>query len=210
LDFESLEKDLTETIKRRILSRIDLDLFKLLEIDNFYIAGNSLNESTPNDIDIYPVGEAFSYDYFVHCLKKKELSGAKIVSNTKNATTLRYKETIYQFYKYKKNSLKELVESFDFAHIKIGVFFKKDYVTNYSIKEVYISDDYIRARLFKNSFYTGSEYPLSSLLRINKYIARDEFLGKSYYTDIQEVDGNVAFDLFKKLAKAGLVENDRR
>lgn len=150
------------------------------------------------------------------------------------------KVSYYNFVTIKKNTLAELVESFDFAHIKLGATIKCEFVTrnNLVIKDVelYISEDWVNAQLTGESYYTGSEYPLSSLTRLPKYYKRENFHKKGFNTikvltdiiergfkdyedfkdQIDSVDVRVAEDsdtvyhLYKVCLDRGLVKNQTR
>ena len=165
------------------------------------IAGNSLNSRNPNDIDIFPnlEGSLGSSCQLIDIIKEKFSDNC--VSNTKNAITIKYKEYTLQFCNYSKPTLKELVESFDFAHIQIGASFiieNSDYNLDSMLVsrvirlddtiadtgsldtgeieniKLYYTEDYVNAKLSKDSWFIGSEYPLSSLLRLNKYDSRGD------------------------------------
>ena len=52
------------------------------------------------------------------------------------------------------------------------------------VEDVYVSEDYIVARATGQSFYTGTEYPLSSLVRAFKYANRGELGNKKNLANI--------------------------
>jgi hypothetical protein len=164
--------NLNETITHRINKRIPWKaLQELLTVDKVYVAGNCLNRSNPNDIDLFPV---LAGDFTIY-------SSDHVLSKTPNAITVREDSTIIQLCNYHWNSLKELVDSFDFAHIQIGA---KINVKNCSVEEIYCSDNWVLAHQVESTWFTGSAFPLSSLIRANKYIQREEFAGKSYIPSI--------------------------
>jgi len=173
--------DIEQTIKDRVRKRVPFELFRALGIDEFYVGGNSLNRQAPNDIDIFPVNGKFIYNNdFIKVLGE---IGGEVITKTKNAATIRFKDQTIQFCNYHHDSLRSLVESFDFSHIKLGVkICCNDVDANlvYYIDDVYISNDWKNARQKESTEFTGSAYPLSSLIRSYKYMKRGDFAGKSY------------------------------
>jgi len=96
---------------------------------------------------------------------------------------------------------------------------KDNYISKFGYYDVslYVSEDFITSAVNKNTFYTGSEYPLSSLMRILKYIKRGEYVGRYYYNDILKIvldikkRGYVDYNDFKNQIDAidlGLLEGD--
>lgn len=175
-----------DRLSRRLKS-IAFDIGEVMDGESFYIAGNSLNSMEPNDYDIFKVSSDMSFD----------VDNKEVITSTKNAITIKTKfGKILQFCNYYHNSLKELVDSFDFAHIKLGAkvkfidggFTQEDY---YEIEELYISEDYLVARGVESTFYTGSKYPISSLMRLIKYQKRGDFAGKSYTVDVLKILGDI-------------------
>jgi hypothetical protein len=162
--------DIKVVLEKRIKERLPKDFVSITGLEHFYLAGNSLNNETPNDLDIYPIKP------FV----PNEKINKYIISRTRNAITLKLNNIIIQICNYFKPSLKDLVESFDFAHVKIGAELEKNIYNVLDVKEIYISEDWIKAKLLCNTWFTGSDYPLSSLIRTAKYIKRKNFSGKSY------------------------------
>lgn len=168
-----------DIIIKRIKKRLPLEYLESINIPKFYIAGNSLNIEKPNDIDIFPVNHA-DFLKIKSIFNKEKL---QILTETKNAVTYSMNGNIIQLCKYYYSSLEELVESFDFAHIKIGAFI--DFSCKNEIKtEVYFSKDWINSQILHNTWYTGSKYPLSSLIRLVKYAKRNNFINRSYITSI--------------------------
>lgn len=100
--------------------------------------------------------------------------------------------TVIQFCKYYKTTLHELVESFDFSHCQVGVEYRT-VEENGSFKTPVIqctdwTDSWVKYRITGRSTYTGSEYPLSSLIRLNKYVKRDIIIkGKSYTVEALKI-----------------------
>jgi hypothetical protein len=78
-----------------------------------------------------------------------------------------------------KPTLKELVNSFDFAHVQVGVRFGGNGEPPH-VDGVYFSDDFVSSNVERGTYYTGSEYPTSSLVRMGKYSSRGKFSKKEY------------------------------
>jgi len=158
-----------EIIKQRIKKRLEnkkiFNFLNYLKLKSIYLAGNSLNASTPKDYD-------FFFKEIKDFLKVEKKLKEKATIVTGNAITIILGQTTLQFCEYFKPSLKELVESFDFAHIKLGIELQKN--NTWKVSEIYLSEDFIKARIIGDSFYTGSDYPLASLNRLFKYYKREE------------------------------------
>lgn len=231
-----LNETVVQAIKRRMEKRIPYAFMnKFLCSESVYIAGNACNIGTPNDIDMYP---AESKDQFRKVLE--DIRGSdevKILSETANAVTLQYNGCVIQLCHYFQSSLAGLVDSFDFSHIQIGI--SLSYDEQWSISDVYYTGKYLEAHILHTSEYTGSLYPLSSLMRVFKYAKRGDFAGNSYkvavvnilrdiisrgwddYSDykdqcdavdlmlLQEVESNAMYDLFSTCFEAGLVRSNK-
>ena len=165
-----------ELIKARITSRIKhIELAKIMDIlgvTSLYICGNSLNTEIPNDYDIYLLEDD---SFRLHDLSSNELFkvkiekiGYKITSSTKNAITLKNNSVILQICLYHKPTLKELVDSFDFTYCQVGVEVSFDWLNVLNISDEYFTFGYLEFLTSRVTHYTGSEYPISSLLRLFK------------------------------------------
>lgn len=141
---------------------------KLLNGWPFILAGGALAHDKPNDYDLYSV-EGFEFRFDLIESKCIEL-GFKIIENSANAMSVDIGGQTVQFCKFFKPSLKELVASFDFAHCQVGVFFDGHKPCN-----VAFTEDYIAARLIDSTFFTGSEYPLASLVHCCKIASKGKF-----------------------------------
>lgn len=131
--------------------------------EQFYLAGGCFGK-VARDLDIFPCSDEFS-------MQKND--SMKLVCETKNARTYKYKGVVIQACNYRHDSLKKLLESFDFAHVQIGagVSVKDKRATVFSTR---CTKNYISAKAIGDSWYTGSDYPLSSLVRLGKYHSRGE------------------------------------
>jgi hypothetical protein len=168
--------ELHETITYRIQKRIPWGALRknLPTVNSVYVAGNCLNRSNPNDIDLFPTrkDDFDSYGF------------EKVLSKTPNALTVREDGTIIQLCNYHWDDLRDLVDSFDFAHVQIGA---KIDIRHSVVEDIYYSDNWLLAHQIESTWFTGSAFPLSSLLRANKYIAREDFAGKSYIPSILDI-----------------------
>ena len=125
-----------------ILSKIDIP-------GSFYMAGGCFNDQI-RDIDIFGYnGQGLSH---------------KVIVQTKNATTYATQPWPTQICNYTKPTLNELLESFDFAHVQVGV-----EVRHKVIVAIGWTQAFEDARLTQQTWYTGSAYPLASLFRHDKY-----------------------------------------
>lgn len=188
-----------KTIKTEIAERMEArlkNIYSAIAIclsysyDGYFVAGNSCNAAAPHDFDIYPWGNvAFSFE---DIKSRIESVGGYVVIETCNTLTVNINGKVIQFCNYKKNDLISLIESFDFAHIQIGVAVEiewrpgegPDDIGGYDysdIKYVEYTDAWQKAHLLETTWYTGSEYPLSSLLRTVKYFQRGAYANKHEY-----------------------------
>ena len=157
----------TKTLRIRgdkLISKIPLNAFGGFPF--LYLAGNSLN-AVRGDLDLFP---RQTDGHFPLDLWKKFPEGWKPVANTRNATTMvGPNHVVLQLCNYLRPSLSQLVRSFDFAHIQVGVSFS---TLDSRIDDVYFSDEWLEFRALGDSKFTGSGYPLSSLIRLMKYRSR--------------------------------------
>lgn len=184
-------KNIKEIITSRMALRLK-DIFSAIAIclsydyDGYFVAGNSCNAAAPHDFDIYPWGNKFDFDGIKSRIKSV---GGYVVIETHNALTVNIGGKVVQFCNYRKPDLISLIESFDFAHIQIGIAVEIEWRPGeyeddrggyeYStIKHVEFTDNWQRAHMLETTWYTGSEYPLSSLLRLNKYMQRGCYANK--------------------------------
>lgn len=156
----------------------------------YYVAGNSCNAASPNDYDIYPE-KGCNFNFTDIKSRVKSLNGY-VVCETRNALTLNMEGKVLQFCNYAVGDLHQLIESFDFAHIQIGVWVEIEWRPgdfegdqggyNFStIEQVEFTDNWQVARMAETTWYTGSDYPLSSLIRITKYFQRGCYAKKHEY-----------------------------
>lgn len=186
-------KEIKTVIRERMTERLK-NVFSAIAIclsysyDSYFVAGNSCNAAAPHDFDIYPWGSNFD---FKGIKSRVESVGGYVVIETRNALTVNIGGKVIQFCNYNKHDLISLIESFDFAHIQIGVAVEIDWEPgNHEdgggyggsiIKYVEFTDNWQRAHMLETTWYTGSDYPLSSLLRITKYFQRGCYAKKYEY-----------------------------
>ncbi len=160
----------------------------------YFVAGNSCNASAPHDFDLYPW---YSKKFDFEGIKSRiESVGGSVIIETRNALTVNIGGKTIQFCNYWKPDLISLIESFDFAHIQVGVAVTIEWGPdgyNYStIKFVEYTDNWQRAHMLETTWYTGSNYPLSSLLRTVKYFQRGAYANKfEYKKDIINILNNI-------------------
>lgn len=170
-----IEERLREIIMSRagyIISQIKPFLSKLsaFKADNFYIAGGALTGNI-TDVDIFPKNESIkniTYD-------NTDLS-IQVLAHTKNAITFKHEPWPLQLCYYFHETLKSLVDSFDYAHIQVGA----EITPEFLVKEVYFTEDFVIAQATHSTWFTNSSYPLSSLIRANKYHSR-QWLTRGQY-----------------------------
>lgn len=186
-------KEIKTVIRERMTERLE-SVFSAIAIclsydyDSYFVAGNSCNAAAPHDFDIYPCGSDFD---FKGIKSRVESVGGYVVIETRNALTVNIGGKVIQFCNYNKHDLISLIESFDFAHIQIGVaveiYWKPGSPEDgggydgSTVKYVELTDNWQRAHMLETTWYTGSDYPLSSLLRTTKYFQRGCYAKKHEY-----------------------------
>lgn len=184
---ETLEKAVT--IKAKRIPAWDIAF--ILDNDDFRVAGGCFMDEVPNDYDVYPAfGKSFNTDR----IRKNTIESLKgeVICETKNAITVKVHGKVIQFCTYYKATLQELVDSFDFSHCQVGVEFSSREtddggIATPEINDIAWYDAWVEYRITRQSTYTGSEYPLSSLIRLNKYVKRDIIKGKSYTIEVLKI-----------------------
>lgn len=151
---------------------------------------------------------------------------------TANCVTITPRDDVkIQLCKYNYPTMKQLVESFDFAHVQIAYdVFSQEVVYTEQAKESFISH---------TTTFTGSEYPLSSLIRLSKYYERGFIAGRGligevllifkavvergfkdyedfkdqlnaidlHFFDTEGGENSLAYSLYEVCRKKGLVDN---
>ena len=196
-------------INNAIIARLDARLKSLYsaiaillsyEHEDYIIAGNSLNADKPHDLDIYPDNSKFDYKAIKRRLNS--FGGAYVICETKNALTINLSGQVLQFCNYSKPTVQQLIESFDFAHIQIGAVVHicwesgdPDEGGGYAgsfVQSVWVTNDYKSAHIIGTTWYTGSDYPLSSLIRCIKYAQRNTYANRfEYKADALKILGDI-------------------
>lgn len=164
--------NIEETISKHITRRagaIGRDLIKYLEPERearFFMAGGCLTGQI-RDVDLFPGPD------------NPPLIALEEISVTKNATTYRSPNWPIQVCRYTHDTLEALVDSFDFAHIQVGVEWRKA-LGLMEVTKVYFTNEFVAAQALKISWFTGSGYPLSSLIRAGKYYKQGALPRGSY------------------------------
>lgn len=177
---QQIVSELTDEVKSLARKRIPMwDIAFLLLNEKYMVAGGCFGVDTPNDYDIYPAtGQRFDRK----CIREQVESLAKkcdcsVVHESKNAITVKCDGKLLQFCDYVKSSLPSLVTSFDFTHCQVGVLVKTTedgnggFGTPY-VEEVFFTPEWVMARVTLKTKFTGSDYPLGSLVRTFKYAKR--------------------------------------
>lgn len=161
----------------------------LLCNEPFALAGGCLVTDPPNDYDVYPMSmhtKAFdrgSIEAGLESLKKTH--DCAVLFESRNALTVCVDGKRIQFCDYAvmspsvpdKPSLVELVRSFDYTHVQVGVSFTPMDDGNGSIRTpevdlIYYTDDYLETLVTNQTKYSGTEFPLGALIRLRKYDKR--------------------------------------
>ncbi len=163
-------KDIIETLRMRATRLRNRELIARILGQPYILAGGAMRAAEPRDYDIY--GVQHKIDTFLMQDICRNTPGVDFVTRTNNALTVKIEGQIVQFCKYFKPTPKELVESFDFTHVQAGA------VINNSgeITDVVYTNGFEKVENLSIAIeYTGSEYPLSSLKRLIKFLRRGDF-----------------------------------
>lgn len=148
-------------------------MYAILDDRPFLLAGGALCGDAVHDFDLYPDPDT-PYDIAQLARKIAESPNlhASVACQTKNALTvlLAGGQTV-QFCTYCKPSLAQLVQSFDFSHVQVGVRFA-GHGAMPTADDVFYTDGFVQANVIRRTEYTGSEYPLGSIVRTLKYYKR--------------------------------------
>ena len=171
--------DVDNKIHRAIVQRANKlqfeKVYEILDGRPFILAGGSLCGDPVHDYDVYPCA-ASPYTLEDVVERVTSLAGTdptvSLLSITKNAVTVMLREgQTVQFCSYLKPTLKELVDSFDFSHVQVGIRFAGAKEPP-GMSNVYYTDAFVAANVTRQTEYTGSEYPTASIVRMLKYYKR--------------------------------------
>ena len=164
-----MDEQLYNTLKERAKRLKVAEHIGAIVGGRFLLAGGALTkDDNPKDFDIYGVEKPIVIDslHYLHTVKE-----------TRNALTARIEGQVVQFCKYHKPTPRELVESFDFAHCMAGAVFSE---SGELLDVVSTRAFLVYERAGGSTWYTGSEYPLSSLMRCMKFQKRGLFHDYDY------------------------------
>ena len=159
-DLEDIKNSVHKTLSNRVkfVSEKITGLLKQEDYGTIYLAGGALTGSI-SDVDLFPTS-------------KKPLdflrTRAPILSETRNATTLEWEPWPVQLCYYAHDSLEKLVESFDYAHVQAGaelICFENKFLIN----SIYFTPNFLKAHASDTTWFCGTEFPLSSVVRAGKY-----------------------------------------
>jgi hypothetical protein len=121
------------------------------------VAGGCLNAPNVNDVDLFPVGSS-----------QIPPPVLKALASSKNAATYAASPWPIQVCSYRHETLEALIESFDFAHVQAGaeLILGGDETR---VVSVAFTQAFVESNAARTSWFTGSAYPLSSLIRAGKY-----------------------------------------
>lgn len=177
---DSIHDAMVEMIYRRARKVNLTKIGQLVNRENFILAGGALCSDSPNDYDIFGNGSRFDIEEIEG---RCDGTNAEIVSKTINALTVRIDGKIVQICSHWKNSMQNLVKSFDFSHCRAGClccFCKCD--NAYNPVEAYWEDDFVCAMACGDTKYTGSgEYPINTLVRAGKFYKQGKFASYHSY-----------------------------
>jgi hypothetical protein len=124
----------------------------------YWVAGGAFIRDG-NDVDI------FCPDGF-----RRPAGPTLIVSDTPNAITFKCDGKLFQICRATAPTLRQLLESFDFAHCQIGC---EAQISGGSVTASLPdwTEAYQKSRCTGTTWYVGSETPLRSLVRVNQYVA---------------------------------------
>lgn len=144
----------------------------------FLLAGGALTkDDNPKDFDIYGVDAPIAMAAVEDRVQCHEATRG-YVSKTQNAITANIYGQTVQFCSYFKPTPQETVAAFDFAHCMAGAVFGADG----TLEDVVSTDDFWLSENNETTWYTGSEYPLSSLMRLMKFHKRGLFKDNTHKT----------------------------
>lgn len=140
-------------ILNKILPNLNVDGWR----GKIWMAGGCMLPGEPNDVDL------FQTPWNAH----PEVA-ARMVQETKNATTYAADPWPIQICRYTEESLRKLIEAFDFSFNQVGAAVSIEFGCIGPVR-VEFTDTFVFSMASGRVDFMGSEYPLSSLLRVQKY-----------------------------------------
>lgn len=169
-----IRKDVENVVIRRARRFDTKGLEIVFDEGEFYLSGGALVNDNPVDFDLFGVKERFDLEKIK---VKLALTKFRILNESENAiTVLGNGGQKIQFCRHWKNSMHNLVDSFDFSHCQAAVRFSF-YQTQgaYCVSDALVMDSFISAAACRDTAFVGSEYPISSLMRAGKFYRRGMF-----------------------------------
>lgn len=179
------------SVVNRLFLKNDLIQWPQNKKMEFWIAGSVFTKHW-NDVDVfYHDQEPFSFDQSI------------VIATSQHTTTITSEGMRIQFCERPNdNTLKELIDGFDFTHVQCGYGFKVEFdATGHGYifpGRFYFTEGFVRSRLFGSSNYVPGPSPLRSLIRYLKYFKRGDIT--------EETAGTVLFEIVEYLIKSGDVE----
>lgn len=181
------DSKLSEEMVNRLKRRVDLKALYDIVGHRYTVAGGAILAQEPHDYDIYATNQNEPLD-LDSIQDKAEACGWKKVCMTRNAMTLRDpKGRIFQFCTYAKCDTSELIRAFDFAHCQAGIDVQYTFGDD-PFCIFHCTSEFMQAMVLQKTFFVGSEYPTSSLIRLVKYVKRGLYSARhDYLADILRI-----------------------
>lgn len=156
---------------KSVLNMLPNDIKEVLIANNAIFAGSAtIPNHDINDIDVFFYNSR-DYDKAVDALTQ-----VYEYFETPNCVTIKTSYVKVQLCKYSYPTMTRLVESFDFAHVQVAYdIFSHEVTYTEQAKEAFISH---------TTTFTGSAYPLSSLIRLSKYYERGMIQGRGLIGEV--------------------------
>jgi hypothetical protein len=182
-------KMIEKIVARRLKPYLDI-LASKVDLEYCWVGGSSLIMDEPNDIDLFPDPRCPHFKNAIHDGLKDHL-----VFQSANADTYVVDGKKIQACSHAAASLEDLLKSFDFAHVQIGAT-----IHDGIIEGLLYTQDYHTATTAHTTYYTGTDFPLTSLIRLHKYTQRGLLTeGQRIYT---------TFEILADLANRGFTSYD--
>jgi hypothetical protein len=160
------ESEITDIFKK-LNNRYDIvKELKNININNFILAGSSMsNHITIKDLDI-----------FITDIEFNKLKGNSSIPRKYNSTKLiNLKINGINFQIIKSDyDLINLINSFHFSSTQVGINYDNGSIISYC------TEDYLKYLITKENIYTGSNYPLASLITLTKYFNKGNMSRLTY------------------------------
>lgn len=165
------------------------EIARLVGGSGFLLAGGALTKGdSPKDFDIYGVDRRIEPN-----LLKWHVN---MLSKSRNALTAEVGGQVVQFCSYWKESPQKTIEAFDFAHCQAGAVFDGEG----EVVDVVATEAFWESEEIGATWYTGSEYPLSSLMRCMKFHKRGLFKDNAHKAS--------ALSILRDIVKRGFKDED--